>query len=129
MKFQNMIRVQLMLLGLGATLVLAKPVCAQQETDPTLFEATSDASQQPQAGFNVPAPPQAAIAPAPERAASPAVQNADVAAWSAADRKMIAALMVGSIVLMGIAEAVRGSRRRTWRVRASSEYPTGATAN
>ena len=44
MKFQKMIRIQLMLVGLGAGLLVAKPVFAQQETDPTLFEVASDPS-------------------------------------------------------------------------------------
>jgi hypothetical protein len=131
MKFQNMIRIQLMLMGLGAGLLLAKPVCAQQDTDPTLFEAPSDASQQAQDGFNVPASPLATSVVTVESATSPAVQNADVLTWSAVDTNTIASLIVGigSIVLMGIAEAVRGSRRRTWRVRGSSGFPSGATAN
>ena len=131
MKFQYVIRVQLMMLGLGAGLLLARPVCAQQETDPTLFEATSDASQQAQDGFNVPAPPQAVNVAAAESATSAVVQTADVAAWSSLDMKTIVALMVGigAIVLMGIGEAMRGSRRRTRRTRASNRFPSGAVAN
>jgi len=131
MKFQKMIRIQLMLVGLGAGLLLAKPVYAQQDTDPTLFEDTSVASQQDQARFNVPAPPQAATNMKAETRALSAVQEADAAVLTSLDVNTILALMVGigSIVLLGIAEAVRGSRRRTWRVAGSSGFPSSATAN
>jgi len=130
-KFQKMIRVQLMLVGLGAGLLLAKPVYAQQDTDPTLFEATSGASQQGQDGFNAPAPTQAVTNVMAETKASLAVQEADAAIMTSLDVNSILALMVGigSIVLVGIAEALRGSRRRTWRAAGSSQYPSGATAN
>jgi hypothetical protein len=130
-KFQNMIRVQLMLVGLGAGLLLAKPVYAQQDTDPTLFEATTGASQQSQEGFNVPASPQAVTNMTAETVAPLAVQEEDASVLTSADVNSILALVVGigSIVLMGIAEAVRGSRRRTWRAASSSQYPSGATAN
>ena len=131
MKFQKMIRVQLVLVGLGAGLLLAKPVYAQQDTDPTLFEAASGASQQNQEGFNVPIPPQAAINVKAERAAPLAVQEEDASVLTSADVNSILALVVGigAIVLMGIAEAVRGSRRRTWRAAGLRQYPSGATAN
>jgi len=131
MKFQKMIRVQLMLVGLGAGLLLAKPVYAQQDTDPTLFEAASGASQQNQEGFNVPTPPQAAMNMKAETTAPLAVQEADAAIITSFDVNTILALMAcnGLIVLLGIAEAVRGSRRRTWRVAGSSQCPSGATAN
>jgi hypothetical protein len=126
-----MIRVQLMLVGLGAGLLLAKPVYAQQDTDPTLFEATTGASQQSQEGFNVPASPQAVTNMTAETVAPLAVQEEDASVLTSADVNSILALVVGigSIVLMGIAEAVRGSRRRTWRAASSSQYPSGATAN
>src|SRR5216684_28808 len=131
MKFQKMIRVQLMLMGLGAGLLLSKPVFAQQDTDPTLFEAASDASQPDQAGFNVAAPPEAAKKVSADSTAPLVVQEADAAALTTLDMNMILALMtgIGSIVLLGIAEAVRGSRRRTWREEASSGFPNRATAN
>ncbi len=119
MKFRNMIRIQLMLVGLGAGLLLAKPVYAQQDTDPTLFEATSVAS--PQAATNLKA----------ETTAPSAAQEVDAALLTSLDVNTILALMVGigSIVLLGIAEAVRGSRRRTWSAADSSGFPSGATAN
>ncbi len=77
MKFQKMIRIQLMLMGLGAGLLLAKPVFAQQDMDPTLFEATSAASQQDQAGFNVAALPEAAKKVSADSTAPSAVHRVD----------------------------------------------------
>ncbi len=131
MKFQKMIRVQLMLMGLGAGLLLAKPVMAQQDMDPNLFEDTAAASQQDQAGFNVPATLPAATNVAEEAASSLAGQESDAAELTPLDVNAILALMVGigSIALLGIAESVRGSRRRTWRAEASSAFPSGAIAN
>ena len=38
MKFQNKIRMQLMMVGLGAALCMAGPVRAQQDMDPTYFD-------------------------------------------------------------------------------------------
>jgi hypothetical protein len=130
MKFQKMIRIQLMLVGLGAGLLVAKPVFAQQETDPTLFEVASDPSQPDQGSFNV-APPPVVVAQAVPDATASAVQEADAAGMTALDVKTILALMVGigSIVLLGMAEAVRGSRRRTWREKATDGLPAGATAS
>jgi hypothetical protein len=131
MKFQKMVRVQLMLVGLGAGLTFAKPVCAQQDTDPTLFEAASDATQPDLAGFNAATPPEAAKNVAPDAAAPLVLQEEGAAALTALDVNTILALMagIGSIVLLGMAEAVRGSRRRTWRAEASSGFPGGATAS
>jgi hypothetical protein len=131
MKFQKMIRVQLMLVGLGAGLLLAKPVYAQQDTDPTLFEATSDASQHNQGGFNAPLASQTATNLTAEAVAPLTVQEEDGSVLTSADVNSILALVlgIGSIVLMGIAEVVRGSRRRTWRTAGSRQYPSGATAN
>jgi hypothetical protein len=129
-KFQKMIRIQLMLVGLGAGLLIAKPVLAQQETDPTLFEVASDPSQPDQGSFNVAPPPATAVQVAADSTAPQEVQQADTAGV-ALDMKTILALMVGigSIVLLGMAEAIRGSRRRTWREKASDGFPAGLTAN
>jgi hypothetical protein len=133
MKIQRMIRVQLMLLGLGAGLFMAKPVCAQQDTDPTLFEAPADASQPNQAALNV--------APSPEPVirvtayaypvAPSSTQEADMEQLTALDINTVLTLLVGigSIVLLGVAEVVRGSRRRTWREKAADDFPMGALAN
>src|SRR5258708_33249501 len=131
MKFQKMIRVQLMLVGLGAGLLLAKPVVAQQDVDPNLFEDTSAASQQDQAGFNMPATLLAATNVTEEAASPLAGQESEAGGLTPLDVNAILALMVGigSIVLLGIAESVRGSRRRTWRAEASSAFPSGAIAN
>jgi hypothetical protein len=131
MKFQKMIRIQLMLVGLGAGLLVAKPVFAQQDTDPTLFEVASDPTQPNQGSFNVAPPPAAVTQVAPDSTVPSAVQEADAAGMTDLDVKTILALMVGigSIVLLGMAEAVRGSRRRTWREKASDGFPAGVTAS
>jgi hypothetical protein len=131
MRFQKMIRIQLMVVGLGAGLLLAKPVFAQQDTDPTLFEETADATHPDQAAFNVTAPPEAVIRVTAYAAAPSAALEVDEAQLTALDVKTVFALMIGigSIVLLGMAEAVRGSRRRTWRERDLDRLPSGLTAN
>ncbi len=131
MKFQKMIRVHLMLVGLGTGLLIAKPVFAQQDTDPTLFEAANVASQPDQASFNVPPTTEGPIAATANPTVQPDAQEADAAVLTAPDVNTILALMtgLGSVVLLGIAEAVRGSRRRTWKAEASDGLPSGATAN
>ncbi len=130
MKFQKMIRVHLMVVGLAAGLLVAKPVFAQQDTDPTLFEAANVASQPDQASFNVPPTTEGPFAATANPTVQPDAQEADAAVLTAPDVNTILALMtgLGAIVLLGIAEAVRGSRRRTWKA-ASDGFPSGATAN
>lgn len=131
MKFQKMIRVQMMLLGLGAALLVAMPVCAQQDTDPTLFESSGEVTPQDTGALNVAQPPAAVIRVTAYAYPVPAVQELDQAVMTALDVKTILALMVGigAIVLFGMAEAVRGSRRRTWRERDSNGFPIGLPAN
>jgi len=132
MKFQKMIRVQMMLVGLGAGLLLARPVRAQQEVDPTFFEAASGASQLDQAAAVNAAPSLKATKSAAADSAAPLVaQEVNAAQLTSVDAKTIVVLMlgIGSIVLLGMADAVRGNRRRTWRESTPSAFPTGATAN
>jgi hypothetical protein len=130
MKFQKMIRIQLMLVvGLGAALLLARPVCAQQDMDPTPFDDSSNTIATDQA-LNATPSPEAASLPAANSAAPLATKEVDEAGLTSVDTSAVVLLMVsiGSIVLLGAVEAVRGSRRRTWRERAPGSFPTGATA-
>jgi len=132
MKFQNMIRVSMMLAGLGAGLFLSKPVFAQQEVDPDHFDATSDSSTQSfdaaQVAPSTDMAPVTSTDPAASVAAQEMVEGQLETAGSMAT--VIALFGMGSIILlMGIAETVRGSRRRTWKEHAVSGFPAGATAN
>ncbi len=131
MKFQKMIRVPMMLMGLGAGLLLAKPVCAQQEVDPSYFETASDSSSQYQSAAQSAPSYEAAPAMAANEAAPLAAQEVEAAQLSAADATVTAILMlgIGSIVLFGMAEAVRGGRRRTWKTRMVNGFPASATGN
>src|SRR6266851_110135 len=132
MKFQKMIRVQMMLVSLGAGLLLARPVRAQQDVAPTFFEAAPGASQVDQAAAVQAAPSLKAANAAKADSPTPlAAQEVDAAQLTALDAKTIVVLMIGigSIVLLGMADAVRGNRRRTWRESTPSAFPTGATAN
>ena len=132
MKFQKMIRVQMMLVGLGAGLLLARPVRAQQEVNPTLFEEAQAAPQLDQAAAVNAAPSLEAVKAAASDAAAPmVVGEVGTPQLAPMDANVIIVLMIGigSIVLFGLGEAVRGSRRRTWREVAPSGFPAGATAN
>src|SRR5260370_11345125 len=132
MKFEKMIRVQMMLVSLGAGLLLARPVRAQQEVDPTFFEAAPGASQVDQAAAVKEAPSLKAANAAKADSSTPLrAQEVDAAQLASLDAKTIVVLMIGigSIVLLGMADAVRGTGRRTWRESTPSAFPTGATAN
>jgi hypothetical protein len=130
MKFQKMIRIQMMVMGLGAGLLLARPVCAQQDVDPAFFDDSANTSAMDQ---TLNATPSAAVAKvaAADSAAPLAAQEVDTVGLTPVDTSAVVLLMIsiGSIVLLGMAEAVRGSRRRTWRERAPGRFPAGATAN
>jgi hypothetical protein len=133
MKFQKTIRVGMMVVGLGAGMLLAKPVCAQQDVDPQTFEAASDSASQLQAVTQAAPSYEAAqtAAIASDVAVPLAEQEAEVAQLTPVDTMVTAVLLlgIGSIVLLGMAEAVGGSRRRTWKSRKMDSFPVGSTAN
>jgi hypothetical protein len=131
MKFQKMLRVQMMLMGLAAGLLLARPVRAQQEMDPTFFETPSDASQMAQADSSASPSLEAANQEAAEAAAALAAQGVEASRLTGADQATIVVLMTGfgSIVFLGIGEAVRDSWRRVWRAKNLRSSPAGGTAN
>jgi hypothetical protein len=130
MKFQKMFRIQMLLMGMGAGLLLAKPVCAQQDMDPTIFEDSANTTVMDQALKATPSAEASEVAPA-DSVAALAAQEVGAAGLTSMDTSAAAVLMIGigSIVLLGLAEAVRGSRRRTWREKASGSFPAGVTAN
>jgi hypothetical protein len=131
MKFKNIIRVQLMLVGLGAGLLVAKPALAQQDSDPTLFESPYAASSTDQEGLNTAALPAAAMsAPAVTTAASP-VLEADTAEFTAIDTDTNLVFMAGMglFVLLAMALTSRGNRGRAWKKQPSRILSSTATAN
>ena len=132
MKFQNIVRVSMMLAGLAAGVLLAKPVYAQQEVDPDHFEATSDSSLQNVTAAQVAPSIDVAPATSEDPAASLAAQPMVVGELTETGSALTAVLMFGIasiFLLLGIAQAVRGSRQRTWKTQAGSGFPAGATAN
>lgn len=135
MKIEKMMRVPLMLAAMAAGLFFVKPVYAQQDTDPTLFEAAANPSQDDAVGFNQPvaAAPQAATATA-DASSTVTVQEADEASMTSAASFDINSLLglsfaASVIVLLGIAESVRGSRRRTWKAEGTNSWANRAAAN
>ena len=130
MKFQKMIRIQMMLVGMGAGLLLARPACAQQEMDPELFDVYPNTTVMDQVSDRTPGAEAVKVAAA-DSPAPLAAQGVDAEGLTAVDTSVMAILIIGigSIVLFGMAEAVRGRRRLTWRESAPGRLPTGATAN
>lgn len=131
MKIEKMMRVPLMLTAMAAGLVFAKPVYAQQDTDPTLFEAAANPSQDDAVGFNQPV---AATTVTADDSSTVTVQEADEASMTSAasfDANTLLGLTLAAsmIVLLGIAESVKGSRRRTWKADGTNNWANRATAN
>ena len=124
MKFQKMIRMQVMLVGLGAALILGTSAYAQQEVSPATFDVNPGT---PQA---VSSTAQVAQSPAP---AAMAKSEPAVSVWSAQNTKqvgdsintMLATIMiigVGAIALYVKAATQRGRRQ------VSPQNATGAAA-
>jgi hypothetical protein len=129
MKFQKMIRVSTVVMGLGTALLLARPVCAQQDVDPQSFEATSQYQPVAQAAPSHEAAQTPAIAS--DAAAPLAEQEMEAAQLTPVDTAVTGVLFlgIGSIILLGMGEAVRGSRRRTWKARTVQSLPSASPAN
>jgi hypothetical protein len=130
MKFQKMIRIQMMVMaGMGAGLLLAGPVYAQQDVDPVFFDYAYNTTVVDQASNAAPSAEAAKVVGA-DSTAPLAAQGENVVGLMSVDKPATLVLIgIGSIMLLGIAKAVRGSRRRTWRERAPGSFRTGATAN
>jgi hypothetical protein len=64
-------------------------------------------------------------------AAPQATQELEASGFTPLDENVTVFLMagLGSIVLLGMAEAIRGSRRRTFREKTMGGSPSGATAS
>jgi hypothetical protein len=121
MKFTGMIRMQAVLMGLGAALFFANAAYAQQEVDPTTFEPNpglTETQGAPVAQFSIPdvASPAAVVASTlgAADAESLAVQEADVKEWTPVDTLALMAtiLVLAFIVTSGIAEAARERHSR-----------------
>lgn len=119
MKFQKVIRMPMMLVGLGIGLLLATPVRAQQEVEPTYFEIVPGVqANQPAAVAEEPS--LESVSAASAEVAVPAAGDFDGAAiavrWTEVDAltTMATILCLAFVILNGIAE--------TWRER-RSQFP------
>ena len=120
MNYRNLIRVQLALVAFGVALVLASPVRAQQETDPTTFDVNPGTSQfvvasaQTQEAVIPSSNAQlAATQPAAEQQATSTlpVQNADVSVSLQPKDFLLMVICIGSSWLLALG-AIRFERRR-----------------
>jgi hypothetical protein len=113
MKFQKVIRMPMMLAGLGIGLLLANPVRAQQEVDPTYFEVAPGAPQANQPAAVAEAPRLESASAASAEVAVPAAADFDGAAiavrWTEVDTltTMATILCLAFVILHGIAETRR----------------------
>ena len=129
MTFKRMIGVPMMLAGLAAGLLVAKPVRAQQEVDPTFFDGPSATSQTTIVARS--ASPN--LAEANKAAAGPATSLAprDVEAWPVRGTLQAATVVLtagfGLIVFLGRRKAMPQAWRQGARSLTSS--PAGGTAN
>jgi len=116
MKFQKMIRVPMMLMGLAAGLLIARPVRAQQEVEPTFFDAPSQASPTINADSSTsptPAAANPAVAPA-----SLTSQDVGASPASGTVQAAIAVLMIGFGLIAFV--GTRKALREDWRQRERS---------
>src|SRR5438445_7932918 len=86
-----MIRIQMMLVGMGAGLLLARPACAQQEMDPELFDVYANTTVTDQASHATPGAEAVKVAaPAPL-----AAEGVDAEGLTAVDTSAMVILMIG----------------------------------
>ena len=121
MKFQKMIRVPMMLMGLAAGLLIAKPVRAQQEVEPTFFDAPSQASPTTIHADSSTSPTPATAPAAANPAVAPASLTSEDVGASPASGTVQAAIAVlvigfGLIAFVGTRKALR----QDWRQRERS---------
>jgi hypothetical protein len=132
MKFQKIIRVQMMLVGMAGVLLLANSAKAQQDMDPTFFDDTPGTPQVQRAAVVPPGQEvQATGAMNPGAAAPLAALEVEASAFTPLDENATIFLIVGigSVVLLGMAEAIRGNRRRVYKERYTHGFPSSATTN
>jgi hypothetical protein len=138
MEFRKMIRMQVMLMGLGAALLMASSARAQQDMDPTAFDvnpgtprtAKVAAARAVQSSVTVKKTDSTASVNASLWSGQETQQEADLARLTMMDATMVLILMagVGLIVLYAMAATKRERRLEMSPQRASYTPASGATA-
>jgi hypothetical protein len=138
MKFQKMIRMQMVLVGLGAALVLGSSAYAQQEMDPTTFDVNPGTPHMVSGGVARTAQSAAPASKANSAAVDSAAlwngeateQEADLARLTLVDTMMVVIMMIGIGLIVLYAMA---ATRREPRLQISPSAPytpaTGAAAH
>jgi hypothetical protein len=138
MEFRKMIRMQIMLLGLGATLLLASAANAQQDMDPTFFQITPGTPHVDKSAVRtaqIPAVPKKvnsdAVVPASLWSGQETKQEADLARLTIMDGLMVVIMMagIGLIVLYAMAATRRERRLQISPESASYTPASSATAH
>jgi hypothetical protein len=138
MEFRKVIRMQVMLMGLGAALLLASSAHAQQDMDPTAFDVNPGtprivkvaAGHVAQSSATAKKTDSAASASESLWSGQETKQEADLARLTMVDATMVVILMVGvgSIVLYAMAATKRERRLEMSPQRGSYTTASGATA-
>jgi hypothetical protein len=124
MKLKNIIRVQLVLAGLAAAMIFARPVQAQQEMDPTSFDVTPHQQLAPsQAVAKASAVAQTEVAATPKEETASSITSPD------ANSILALTMGLGTIALLGFAEMTLGKRRRGSRWLYDGEFSNSSLAN
>jgi hypothetical protein len=135
MKFRMIIRMQMTLMMLGAALMLASSVYAQQDMDPASFPDGPNVMpfDQPvnvnaNSTFTMSATNTATLAPSVQVSEDSAVQAASVAQWTPSDAWSMTTLIIsmGLLVLYGALEGWRERNKMNSRPRVLN--PSNATA-
>jgi hypothetical protein len=138
MEFRKMIRMQVILMGLGAALMLAGSAHAQQDMDPSAFDVNPGTPHVAKVAAGHAAQNSAAFSKADSAASASeslwsgqaTKQEADLARLTMVDATMVVILMagVGLIVLYAMAATKRERRLEMSPQRASYTPASGATA-
>ena len=135
MKFRMIVRTSLMLMTIGAALLLANSVYAQQDMDPTSFADgpnvtafTQPVSINTNSTFTMDSTNTVAALPATMVNDDSTVQEASVAQWTPADAWSMTSLMVamGLLVLYGVLQSKRERAAVSFRPRTLT--PSDVTA-
>jgi len=138
MKFQTIVRAQLMLMGLGAALLLASSARAQQDMDPSDFPVTPGTVKVERQAVERTA---SAVAPSKQAGAEAAAQAAlfapstqeesDFSRLVIMDAGMVVILMVGVAAIVLYAQAATKRERRLQPILPDGPYSSisGATTH
>lgn len=136
MRFQKMIRMQLILAGLGATFLSGSPARAQQDADPTIFEVSpigpqSNTSSPTQNARNLGAErkrEEQAVASLTNQSGKDATLEANMSRMMVEEIAIFATLLVGIAAIMVYATVAARSKGKVQVPPGSASFTTTTSA-